>query len=368
MNEQEIEMKIIHCADLHLDSKMESNLSKEKADERKAELLQTFTRMVDYAQENNVKAVIIAGDMFDTSNKYQIRIKKQVGYVISQHPSISFLYLRGNHDQDDYFSQADDKPANLMCFDNSWKHYQFDNVVITGRELPGKIIDSTYNELILDANAVNIVVLHGQTSSYDAKNDAPVINVNKLMNKNIDYLALGHIHTYSKAKLDSRGIWCYSGCLEGRGFDECDEKGFVLLDVESNKINSEFIPFSKRQLHEVNVTIEGSMSYADIMDAIKKATSGIDKDDLVKVVLCGDVTEDTEIDLNAYQMQLSNNFYFIKFEDKTQLAINFEKYKNDVSLKGEFVREVESQDIPSDEKNKIIMIGLKALAGREIEL
>ena len=28
-------MKIIHCADIHLDSKMESNLSKEKARERR---------------------------------------------------------------------------------------------------------------------------------------------------------------------------------------------------------------------------------------------------------------------------------------------------------------------------------------------
>ena len=39
-------MKMIHCADLHLDSKMESNLSAEKARERREELLQTFERMV----------------------------------------------------------------------------------------------------------------------------------------------------------------------------------------------------------------------------------------------------------------------------------------------------------------------------------
>ena len=31
-------MNIIHCADLHLDSKMESNLDREKAVERKSEL------------------------------------------------------------------------------------------------------------------------------------------------------------------------------------------------------------------------------------------------------------------------------------------------------------------------------------------
>ena len=55
-------LKIIHCADLHLDSKMETNLDKEKAKERKNEILITFEKMVQYAKENDVKVIIIAGD------------------------------------------------------------------------------------------------------------------------------------------------------------------------------------------------------------------------------------------------------------------------------------------------------------------
>ena len=55
-------MKIIHCADLHLDSKMTSNLSKEQAKERKMEILRTYSRMIEYAKNNDVKAIIIAGD------------------------------------------------------------------------------------------------------------------------------------------------------------------------------------------------------------------------------------------------------------------------------------------------------------------
>ena len=46
-------MKIIHCADLHLDSKMESNLDREAASMRRDELLDTFERMVTYAAENS---------------------------------------------------------------------------------------------------------------------------------------------------------------------------------------------------------------------------------------------------------------------------------------------------------------------------
>ena len=89
-------MKIIHCADLHLDSKMTANLSKEQAKERKNEILRTFTRMVDYAKKNNVKVVLIAGDMFDTRN-VSAMARNTVRDVITQNPEIDFLYLKGNH-------------------------------------------------------------------------------------------------------------------------------------------------------------------------------------------------------------------------------------------------------------------------------
>ena len=58
-------MKLIHCADLHLDSSMTTHLTKEKAKERKAELLASFNRMMEYADRKNVSAVLIAGDLFD---------------------------------------------------------------------------------------------------------------------------------------------------------------------------------------------------------------------------------------------------------------------------------------------------------------
>ena len=61
-------MKIIHCADLHLDSAMNTHFSGVKAKERKNELLETFRRMIGYAVDNDVVAIIIAGDLFDRKN------------------------------------------------------------------------------------------------------------------------------------------------------------------------------------------------------------------------------------------------------------------------------------------------------------
>ena len=58
-------MKIIHCADLHLDSGLQTHLSREKAGMRRDELLSNFGRLAEYASENGVEIVLIAGDLFD---------------------------------------------------------------------------------------------------------------------------------------------------------------------------------------------------------------------------------------------------------------------------------------------------------------
>ena len=57
-------MKFIHCADVHLGSKMESKLPKEKSDERKSEVRTAFRNMVKYAEENGIRVIALSGDVF----------------------------------------------------------------------------------------------------------------------------------------------------------------------------------------------------------------------------------------------------------------------------------------------------------------
>ena len=207
--------------------------------------------------------------------------------------------------------------------------------------------------------------MHGQIAEYRAKDGAPVISLPKFANKNIDYIALGHIHDYKKEKLDQRCSWCYSGCLEGRGFDECGEKGFVVLDITDNKIQTEFISVAKRTIHEINVNISGLITYDEIMKAISDKIFDCPSKDIIEVILTGEISEETEIETDSYQTAFSSKYYLIRIKDKTETKIDYAKYENDVSLKGEFIRLVNEQnDISDEEKTKIIMTGIKALAGR----
>lgn len=356
-------MKIIHCSDLHLDSKMETNLSKEQAKERKDEILITFENMIEFANQNKVEIIIIAGDLFDKKN-VSSKAKNIVKNSIISNPQIDFLYLKGNHDEK-CFLENQELPKNLKTFNDKWTSYKYNNVTITGIELNSQN-SYIYNSLLLEKNCTNIVVMHGQEAQNDIKDKAEIISIKELKNKNIDYLALGHIHKFKQEKLDNRGIYCYSGCLEGRGFDECGEKGFVLLDIENGEIKTDFIKIAKRTILEVKIDITNCSKTNEIETKIKEQISNIEKQNLVKVVLVGEIELETDIDIDYLTKKLQEYFYFIKIYNETKVKIDYTKYKYDASLKGEFIRLVLEQDFTDEQKNEIITTGIKALSGDEL--
>lgn len=361
-------MKMIHCADLHLDSKLNANLDREKAILRRAELLDTFSDMVDYAADNGVDVILIAGDLFDKTH-IRKQARARVIEEITTHPDIDFLYLQGNHDRTDFLQDVSPSDIpNLKTFcDSEWTGYRYGDVVVTGREINADNSKTFTMNLILDQADVNIVMLHGQESDYEGSDKTEIIPLQNLRGKYIDYLALGHIHSYKKAKLDDRGEYCYCGCLEGRGFDECGEKGFVLLDIEDKKVSSTFVPFAKRRLHEIGVSVSPDDGMPGILQAIEEAVADIPEGDMVKTVLSGYVEMDREADTERILRSFGERFFFFKVYDETRIRIDYDSFINDRSLKGEFVRLMQSVDLPEDKKARIVEIGMKALMEEEIE-
>lgn len=362
-------MKIIHCADLHLDSKMTANLSKEQAKERKMEILRTFSRMVEYAVKNGVSVIMIAGDMFDTRN-VSATVRNFVRDVIVKHPEIDFLYLKGNHDNDNFLSKMEEIPDNLCLFSDKWTTYTYGKVAITGLELNKENSLTAYNTLVLSHEAYNIVMLHGQLTEYKNRDKAEVISLDELRNKNIDYVALGHVHGFTIDKLDARGVYCYPGCLDGRGFDECGPKGFVLLEIEPEKhtATSTFVPMSSRVLYTIPVDISGvettqeaALRMENVLRENKYSSTS-----LVKLLLKGEVGVECELETDFLEEQFAEYFYFCKVYDETKIKVNYQEYEKDASLKGEFVRLVSQSDLSEEEKAMIIRTGILALQGEEI--
>ena len=361
-------MKIIHCADLHLDSKMET-LPSAKGKIRREEVLHTFERLADYAEKNGVKAVIIAGDMIDT-HKVSQRTRGRILSAVKNAGSVDFLYLPGNHDDENFITGgegAEPLPENLKTFSDEWTYFDYKEAVIAGVALTPVNSRYVYDALKLDEKRLNIVTLHGQAAGYKSAEKAELISLPMLKDKNIDYLALGHIHSYAEGPLGERGVYAYSGCLDGRGFDETGEKGFVLLSAEGGRLSREFVPFASRTLYEAELDVSAYPDWYSARDALfKEVLSSYPETSLVKAVLKGEHPVSMEIDMEELAARLNERFFFGKAYDNTSLKVSEEDYAADKSVRGEFVRLVLAAGLPKAEADKIILTGINALKGEDI--
>ena len=370
-------MKIIHCADLHLDAKMTSLFPQDLAKTRRQELLQTFLRMIDFADKEDVNAVLIAGDLFDRRNISSIA-GNTVLDAIRSHPDISFFYIMGNHERNGFLDLIPEIPGNLKLFGKEWRTYDAGPVAVSGADPDPEAGPEKYASLVLDPSSFNIVLMHGQITEYADASRKESIPLRELRGKPIDYLALGHVHSFQEGTIAPRGIWCYPGCLEGRGFDECGEHGFVLLDIdmESRTCTKTFVPFASRMLEEIPVDITGCRTTAEIAERIEEQIAGrtgrpyIRKpvtDNFWKIVLTGQVDISCEKETEWLEKRYAPMCGFMKVEDRTELAVEYRDYAHDVSLKGEFVRLVGGDDsLGEQQKAEIIRCGIRALSGEEM--
>ena len=356
-------MKILHTSDLHIGSPLTSRLSKEKVRERKGELITNFERMIEEAVYRRVSVFIIAGDLFDTSKITKSTAERVIG-AISRCPSIDFLYLSGNHEKNALTESGVTLPENLKLFGEGWTYFDYGEVCVAGRS---EIAAGMFASLELDYRKTNIVVLHGALA--DGKTGGEIIGRRELEGKHIDYLALGHYHTYSEHKIDDTGIAVYAGTPEGRGFDEVGQKGFVIIEADGRHARHTFRPFARRTLRIIDVDLTDADGRGEVDHRVDSALSGIPHTDLVRVRLCGKRAPELFPDEGAILARWQNAFYHFEIKDESSIRINPEDYKYDRSLKGEFIRLVTSKkDLSDEEKDKIIRTGLAALMGEADEI
>ncbi len=101
---------------------------------------------------------------------------------------------------------------------------------------------------------------------------------------------------------------------------------------------------------------------------IQKAAQGISPDDMVEFLLMGEISPEADLSVSYLQNQIAGSFFFAKVKDETRLAVEPERYRNDVSLKGEFIRQVLASELTDADKAAVIRAGLQALSGEEISL
>ena len=179
-------MKILHCADIHLDSPMETHMTREQAATRNTEILKSFQRMTEYAAREKIKLVLIAGDFFD-GERVTRRTVDGILDAVTSTPQIDYLYVSGNHDNWTNAFIDYEVPVNFKCFTDKWDTFTYGDVSVSSIEMTKANAEMLYEQLPRQNNVINIVMLHGQTSTVSGVDN---VNLTLLKNKNIQYLAL----------------------------------------------------------------------------------------------------------------------------------------------------------------------------------
>ena len=406
-------VKLIHTADLHLDSAFRSRFTKEEAENRRQKQLMAWKELLSFAVEKKVQGILIAGDLFDSPVVSHGTMDFFLS-TIAEHPEISFFYLRGNHDTENTFRYQENLPKNLFLFSDKGKKYRLnDRLLLAGVEYDTKDISFGENEgdeqaagqaaeqavgqenvrgaetlskneteseeeskfLKLKEEDCNILLLHGALYQGTAKGDA-VQGEEGIFLKNLEklplsYIALGHIHKGGEGKLNNGALWAYPGCLQGRGFDEEGERGFLYLKVEEEKkeIRKEFIPIKQGEFRILEIELledEGTLACLKKIE-VEMEKAGIAKEDSLRIILKGKKGLEQERNLRYLQLQLQDSVFFLEIRDECELSWNREEAMKEKSLKGEFLRVVAAADnLSKEEQEEIIALGMGLLQGGEL--
>lgn len=366
-------MKFIHCADIHLDSPF-SLKTPEEALRRRTDLRSDFASLMLLARTEKCDMVFISGDLFDdstvTKDTFELLYRE-----ISSLPDCLFFISPGNHDP--YYEKSPYKlmklPENVHIFTKeslSYVDVPEHNARIYGYAFTEETKkDSPITSFkVEDEGKINILVAHGEVCS-GISYYCPLYEKD-IAATGFDYVALGHIHKSEGLRYAGSVPYAYSGCIEGRGFDETGYKGALLGEITDDKLDIKPVRIARRRFEIVKCDVTGASSLADAAGKISSACAGFGSDTALRVILEGLTDEGFSADDESVKAIVPAP-YRIEIKDNTLPLFNANKLKGDKTVVGEFYRGMEKYLVSDDVKEREIAVlalkyGLRALYGRDL--
>ena len=362
-------MRVLHAADFHLDSAFGA-LTAEQARQRRAESRRSPERLVEWANDHGVQLMLLAGDLFDGG---ELRgdtaplLARALGAFRGR-----VVIAPGNHDP--YSAKSPYAlpiwPENVHIFKSSTVEY------VELPELSCAVYGAAFTSPVQgesflagfrapEDDFIHLMVLHGDCSAAESRYDP--ITKEQIAESGLDYLALGHTHQFGGFLREGQTTYAYSGCPEGRGFDELGEKGILAGTVERRKAELSFVPFAHRKYEILNVDVTGKTAEDALRAALPEETAR----DSYRIIFTGE-TDECGLDLRSLEERFKPDFFSLELRDETRIGEDVWARAQEDSLRGLFLRELRGKydAAPSDEERAKIQLaarfGLAALDGRDL--
>lgn len=261
-------MKILHSADLHLDTPFAGRTPEQTRFLKKA-LLKVPELLAQLARKENCDLVLLSGDLFDgpfTRESY-LALRNAL-----EEMAVPVFISPGNHDFVSSGSpySAESWPKNVHIFSRS----EIESVVIP--ELSCRVYGAGYRSMDCEPllksfraegeEQYHIAVLHGDPTQ--ANSPYCPVTFNQVLESGLHYLALGHIHKAGSFPAGET-LCAWPGCPMGRGFDEPDTKGAIIVTLEDTA-KAAFLPLDTPKFydHEICPGMDAHAALAALLPAV----------------------------------------------------------------------------------------------------
>ena len=355
-------IKILHCADLHMDAPISGRTPEQSALLHRA-LLDTPGKITRMCEAHSCDLLLIAGDVFDRTPRADsvTALKAALERV-----GIPVFIAPGNHD----FCAPDSPwlttvwPENVHIFTKP----VLESIILP--ELSCRIYGAGYQSmdcppLLEDFHAkedvrFHIGVLHGDPTSRSSPY-CPV-TTEQVRESGLDYLALGHIHKGGSFTAGDT-LCAWPGCTMGRGYDEEGIKGVLLVTIDEH-IHTEFLPLDNPRFYDLET--EAGL---DPQQAVSSLLPAAGNDDFYRITLTG---PSPQVDLPALQTVLAQ-FPNLVLRDETVPLTDLWKALDEDTLEGAYFRKLHAalDGLDEQEQQCVLLaarISRQLLDGQEVKL
>jgi len=332
-----MKVRFLHCADTHL------GCYPNRIEERFNDFFNVFFDMIDYAVKNNIKLVLVSGDLFHLktiNSKTLLKTIESLSYA--KENNIEVFVIEGNHDR--AFFVDDDS---WLVFLNEQKYIKLLGEPILDGDLILSAYDGKKGSIIETQNyrIIGISYLGGMTEKYIKdlhkeikKQDKFTIlmlhaAIDRLQGQEmgdiksevimelkdvIDYVALGHVHV--KYIIED---FCYNpGSLENiriRDGKRSDDKGFFDVTVyENNSKEVKYINSKPRKVHFHSIDLTNMNKPSDVKKQIPNLKINADSGEMLELFLYGTPGFNPYlIDINELEEYLKEQYKLLYLEIKT---------------------------------------------------
>ena len=366
-------MKIITFADAHIGISTYSTIDpKTNLNTRVLDSLNGIDQIINYAEENNIKYILFAGDMFKNalpSPTLVREINKRI--KASAEKGIKWIIQDGNHDVSPLeTAKSALDPLSTLKVENVEhtrfeKTYMIDNNIrvlvlptYTTQEEVENIL-SKYNDNIKTIVMGHFTSLNAKLNDWLIASNEDAIDIKIFQKPNILAVVLGHLHKHQILNTNPLSYYC-SSTIRTDFNEEHDKKGFVVLDIDNNyNVSYIFKEIKTQEFLSVKMDLVGEDdAQANVMAYLNHI-----KKDLIDKVVRIQLTLDKEnnIDDNEIlEFLKNNNVSYIanisKIFDREQLIRN--KDINEQITEEEALREYFKDN---SDKDEIIKLGISII-------